>query len=331
MRGIRFAALVCAVAAGCSRGGSPAAPSGQRGISGHTVSALDSGQAANIGIQIGSKVSVQSDASGFFHTEVDEAGHYPAVLQGSSFVERKTTLDVPADGLTLSLIPSGFDLRAFDELCRTSNAHLQRWAARPRLVVLTSVMRFTSLDATDFAPTGEQMSAGDVDALIADAQVALALLTSGTWTDFENIERVHVPDGVMFSSTRTGAITIGRYLGVETWAKTIGYGRWATQANGTVVGGSVYLDRDFDANSDRRRLLRTHEVGHALGYMHVTSRVSIMNPALGPEPTDFDRQAVRIAFARPPGNKSPDEDPGYGSGRTGLLTTGGVSWSGPIK
>jgi hypothetical protein len=56
-------------------------------------------------------------------------------------------------------------------------------------------------------------------------------------------------------------------------------------------------------------LLRIHELGHALGYQHVTSRTSIMNPALGPEPSQFDREGAIIAFQRPPGNRAPDTDP----------------------
>ena len=31
----------------------------------------------------------------------------------------------------------------------------------------------------------------------------------------------------------------------------------------------MFLDRDFDKNDNRRRLLRIHELGHALGLMHV--------------------------------------------------------------
>jgi hypothetical protein len=45
-----------------------------------------------------------------------------------------------------------------------------------------------------------------------------------------------------------------------------------------------------------------------------------MNPAIGPEPTDFDRAAARIAFQRPPGNRAPDVDPS--SSRPAFVTDG---------
>jgi hypothetical protein len=53
-----------------------------------------------------------------------------------------------------------------------------------------------------------------------------------------------------------------------------------------------------------------HELGHALGYQHVMLEASIMS---GVQPTSaltaFDRDAIRIVYQRPPGNRSPDVDP----------------------
>ena len=80
----------------------------------------------------------------------------------------------------------------------------------------------------------------------------------------------------------------------------------------------MFLDSRFDKNDDRRRLLRIHELGHALGQLHVETRPSIMNPSIGPEPTEFDRQAAVVAFQRPPGNVSPDADPGTTAKSGGL-------------
>ena len=81
--------------------------------------------------------------------------------------------------------------------------------------------------------------------------------------------------------------------------KTLGFGGRRTRTDGTVTAGAILLDNEFDRSDAKRRLLRTHELGHALGYNHVRSRPSIMNPEIGPEPNAFDREAAVIAF-RPP-------------------------------
>jgi hypothetical protein len=52
-----------------------------------------------------------------------------------------------------------------------------------------------------------------------------------------------------------------------------------------------------------------------------------MNPAVGPEPTDFDRQAGVVAFQRPPGNVSPDTDPGT----TAKSGTWSIRWAAPVR
>lgn len=320
--------VVCALAASCSKGGgSPARPSEQRTLSGHTLNAVDNAQTGNVSIRIG-QLNVQSDASGFFQTEVEWPGWHPAALQASGFVERLTGVDAPANELRLSLIPSSFDMTAFNEMVRPE-ARLQRWMTRPRLVVITSVMRFSAMRDDIFFATTERMSSSDVESLVTDMKNALALLTAGTWSDFSAVDREVVEPAQSVSTTRTGAIVVGRYSGIQGGANTIGYGRWAAQADGAIVGGAVYLDRDFDVASSQRVKLRTHELGHALGYMHVTAQTSIMNPAIGPDPTAFDHQAVRIAFDRQPGNRAPDEDPAYTTPRTSI-TDGGVRWSRPI-
>jgi hypothetical protein len=74
---------------------------------------------------------------------------------------------------------------------------------------------------------------------------------------------------------------------------------------GTITAGAVILDSDFDRQSDRRQLLRTHELGHALGYNHVESLRSVMNPRVGSELTDFDRTAIERAFEDRPMLPSP--------------------------
>jgi hypothetical protein len=332
IRGGLIRAICALVAAGlalsCSKDSdSPTGPGDIQTLSGRTVNALDDAQSGNVSIRIG-QVNVQSDAAGFFQTEVPNAGWHPAALQSNGFVERLTGVDAPASGLRLSLIPTSFDMTAFNEMLR-SETRLKRWVTRPRLVVLTSVMRFSAMRDDTFFATDEKLSGSDVESIVSDMRNALALLTSGTFTDFSVVDREAAAPAQAVLTTRTGAIVVGRYSGIQDAASTIGYGRWAAQSDGSIVGGSVYLDRDFDVTSIHRVKLRTHELGHALGYMHVTATTSIMNPTIGPEPTTFDRQAVRIAFDRQPGNRAPDEDPAYTVPRTSI-TDGSVRWSAPI-
>jgi hypothetical protein len=168
----------------------------------------------------------------------------------------------------------------------------------------------------EYTATSDQMSDAEVSQLIEDLTGGLSLLTGGTYTTFSTITVERPAGGQRATVTRPGAIVIGRYNGVLSFAQTIGYGRWAEEPDGSVRGGAVFLDHAFDRDDGRRRLLRVHELGHALGYLHVTSRVSIMNPAIGPEPTEFDRSAAIIAFQRPPGNVTPDTDPAFSPGRS---------------
>jgi hypothetical protein len=314
MRVLSAAALGASVALFPACAKSPAGPSGEGAVlEGHAVSAIDGTASSGVQVQIGSAKPVVTDASGHFAAALASGtpGSYATVVTGTSIVERRTAVAVPASSQTrLSLIPASFDLYAFDEMFRTANGRLQRWTSPPALVVLASVMSYRG-DAVEYAATTEQMTGDEVTRMVADLTEALGFLTGGTFTTFASVAIERPAAGERASTTRAGAIVVGRYAGVTSFTSTIGYGRWSEQDDGSVVGGAMFLDRNFDRDDDRRRLLRFHELGHALGYLHVESRPSIMNPSIGPEPTAFDRAAAVIAFARPPGNVSPDTDPAF--------------------
>ena len=325
LKSLSFVLVVC-VATACSKSStSPSDIEPDRRFEGVAVNALDSAPAAGLSVQVGTARPVTSDASGRFTAEIAGPGNYPAVVTGGTIVERRTMVTGPTNTpARLSLVPTSFDLRAFDEMFRTANARLQRWTTRPSLVVLASVMNYRG-DANEYAATAEQMTDEEVNGLVSNLTEGLALLTAGTYTSFANVTIERPASGVRASVARDGAIVVGRYAGIESTAATIGYGRWAETNNGEVVAGAIFLDRGFDRTDERRRLLRIHELGHALGQTHVESRTSIMNPAVGPEPTQFDRQSAALAFQRPPGNMAPDTDPG--STRS---ATFGVRWAPPI-
>jgi len=311
----------------CSK--SPTNPSDGGGSStilqGQTVSAVDGSPSPNLSVRIGMRSST-SDANGNFQVDVESLGTYAATIRGNSVVERETRVSAPkSDPMRVSMIPASFDLVAFDEMFRTQNSRLQRWTSRPGLVILASVMEFRTAGDT-FEASTEQLTDDEVSQAAAHLTEGLALLTGGSYTSFASVEVERPAAGTRVNVLRAGKIVIGRYNGIVTWAQTIGYGQWMDQPDGTITGGAMFLDRDFDRNDSRRRLLRIHELGHTLGYQHVQSRTSVMNPSIGPEPTDFDRAGAMIAFQRPVGNRSPDVDP---PSTVLARSTGAAKWSAP--
>src|SRR5918992_3217074 len=114
---------------------SPTGPDTSTTLQGQTVSAIDGSAAGSVSVQVGNRFAIQSDANG--HFDVDGVlGTYATVLTGSGLVERRTSLTGPtSDRTRVSLIPSAFDLTAFDQMFRASHSRLQRWTTRPSLVL----------------------------------------------------------------------------------------------------------------------------------------------------------------------------------------------------
>ena len=319
--------LVVSIACGGSSSGplapgSPATPSSAT-LQGQTTSATDATAFAGVSVRLGTQQPATSDASGYFTLD-NPAGSTTIELTGAPIVDRKTDVRLPSNGVVkFGLIPSSFDLAAYDEMFRGSHDRLQRWTTAPPLVVLTSVMRFESSESTSAEATDEQIPAADVDAMVRDLTDALATLTANTYTSFAQVTREATAAGSRASTARNGIIVVGRYRDLQTKNNIVGYGRWAEREDGAIVGGAVFLDSIYDAGRDKK-LLRTHELGHALGYKHLTSRPSIMNPVLGYDVTDFDRQGAAIVFQRPPGNHAPDIDPA--PGLRAMTENGRVRW-----
>jgi hypothetical protein len=190
------------------------------------------------------------------------------------------------------------DVAMLDEMLRDSKGQLQYWTSVPELVVLTSVMQYHTTDSREFVATAELLDAKDTESLVADLRLALRQLTDNTFDDFAAIHYETIPAGSRAGIVRSKQIVVGRFQGLTDLAHTIGFGGRTTRRAGDIVGAAILLDSEFDRTSPARRLSRTHELGHALGFNHVKSRVSIMNERIGPEVTDVDRQIGIVAFQR---------------------------------
>lgn len=241
----------------------------------------------------------------------------------ASVVARQLSLKIPGADVAVSLIPAAFDLTAFDELLRVTQ--LQRWVTAPPLRVQSRLLQFTSTSANEAIGLDEVLTDDERASVEADLTWALPQLTGSQFPAFATITRETVAEGASMSVLNTGVITVARYKGLQAATGYWGYSRWQYRSDGTVIGGSIMLDRDFEkSGSIYRRSLRTHELGHALGYTHVTVRPSVMNSSARIEPNTFDRDAARIAFQRPPGNRRPDADP---SGYSANIAAAAAVWS----
>ena len=191
---------------------------------------------------------------------------------------------------------SGVDAEAFHEMVFGESGRSLRWAQTPQLVVLLSVMQYRPGTANTYAATSERLTGEEANQLVVELTAALRSMTAGSFMAFTDVRFEVVETTGTTHVLRPGQIVVGRFRGVRDTANTIGLGGRSVRANGVITSGAVLLDRDYDRSSDQRRLLRAHELGHALGYHHVEARESIMNARIGTDVTEFDRRAASRVF-----------------------------------
>jgi hypothetical protein len=339
-RAALWAALAIALA-GCQRTQSsssspttpttPQTPSGS-GLSGVTVDAATDQPLSGVTVKIDGVGEVTSDATGSFRIAASDPSDVRAVTVSSvATVDRRTHVRAPGPTATLSLIPTSFDLRSFDEMAR-GNGSILRWVSAPPIVVQRRVLDFTGLSHgnltdADYAATGATMSDAEVSSLVGDFTWGLPQLSGSVITGFSGETRETAAEGSRVTVARAGAITVARYRGFTAGTNFLAYTRWAWNADGELQAAVIMMDADFETSgSPFLRPLRVHELGHAMGYTHVTLRTSVMNGLARIEPNAFDRDAGKIAFRRPPLNRTPDIDPDpYSLNRA---RAAGLTWTG---
>jgi hypothetical protein len=309
------------------RKASTPSPPPPRRLTGTIVDGVTDRALGGVTLRVEGHGETTTDADGTFQLDVVEDMEHvrPVVILSPMTVERTTRLRVPGPAATLSLMPSSFDLRAFDQMFRHSGA-LRRWTHAPSIVVQTRVLQFTNTSDSEYTAVDSAMTDEDATALLADMRWALPQLSGNSFSRFGEERREAAAAGARVMVQRGGLIVVARYEGLTAATGFWGYSRWAWNEAGEIQAGVIMLDRNFETSSSPfLRSLRAHELGHALGYQHVTGRDSVMNASGRLEPNRFDRDGAKLAFLRPPLNRAPDIDPDPFTGNLRSLI--GLTWS----
>lgn len=291
----------------CGRG--PGAPSPMVRTTVRVVSALNPQVGLpQVAVRVGSGPEQQTDASGMAVLEVETAATVSIRLTHPAYVDRETSVRVPDDRtVDLSLIPLSHNMAAFEELSPRT-AGLQRWTRNPKLLVLTHAVDYSAatLGFREFPVINRRISPGQLDCLSAGIAAALPDMGGGHLT-WESIEIGEVEPGTRFRTDQTEDGTI--VVLPATSLGAVGRGTAYVGAEPfTLTRGAVWMTTDL-IDFCLISLLYRHELGHALGYLHVTRTVSMMSEGLPATLTEFDRSSISILFQRRPGNRSPDRDP----------------------
>lgn len=270
----------------------------------------DSPVAAVVAFTVGGTLVGRSDTAGTFTVGFPVSGANRTLLSATGYVDRQTSIEAPGANLRLSLIPSSFDLPAFDQMFRHSSSGLTRWRTPPGITIERRVLQFTDVGALTYQALDESLTQGEVDSVADDLLAGYEMLTAGRVGPVTSVTTQEAAAGSTVTPRQNGRIVVTRQAGLTAATKFWGYARWSTTGDGEVTSAVIILDRDFERSaSSFHRSLRIHELGHALGCQHVTGRTSVMNADARTEPNTFDRQAARIATLRPTGNRTPDIDP----------------------
>ena len=124
-------------------------PLEMRALAGRFTNVLTGAVAPGVTLAVDGIGAVAGDAAGQFSLETEAPdGRYRVTASGAGVVSRATTLTFPGSAPVISLIPSTFNMTAFDQMARhfgEPDGVTKRWVMPPALVIETSLVDAQSI------------------------------------------------------------------------------------------------------------------------------------------------------------------------------------------
>lgn len=284
-------------------------------LSGRLLDQFGGGGVAGLTVEFSGKTATTDAVGAFKITGSPTSSSSQLTLSGSG-IHRRLTYATSGDA-AWSVVPSSFDMKAFDDLARQDfGTSTVRWVTAPTVYVDTNPLGFTG--------------GTELQTWISEVQTQVAEFVS-KWTG-----KTISPADVIVTSRppkdyTSGTIVIHFSEESSDYGNTssIGYARLKWNSDRSIYSAGIwlrYVKYSGSGGASKRRGILGHELGHAMGLGHMdgSSQVSLMSPSLGSK-TDlspYDNLAASLLYGRRPGNISLDTD--ASSGTRGLLVPAGA-------